>query len=255
MSMTVIEARPDSGAIKKPLLADLVFDRLLAGIISGRFRPDQRLQVDALAEELGVSRTPIREALARLTWARFVDVARNSHTQVAEWDASDMRDRLEVVGRLACFVVSDPRFDVADIVDDVASDPLVAAGSTSDVQAFLVFAERIVQVGANRVARYTLSELTGPLRMFFVPDVLGNHGIDLTVGESYRVHHLNRAFAAAHRGDAATLERHLAAYIQRLAGATAPRESDGTHVGAPEPVAAGVTLASARRADTKGNAE
>ncbi|PKQ36281.1 MAG: hypothetical protein CVT61_01880 [Actinobacteria bacterium HGW-Actinobacteria-11] len=253
--MTVIETRPDTGAIKKPLLADLVFDRLLAGIISGRFRPDQRLQVDALAEELGVSRTPIREALARLTWTRFVDVARNSHTQVAEWDASDMRDRLEVVGRLACFVVSDPRLNVADIVDDIAPDPLMATGSTNDVQAFLAFAERIVHAGVNRVARYTLSELTGPLRMFYVPDVLGGHSVDLTVGEPYRVHHLNRAFAAAHRGDATTLERHLAAYIHRLAGATAPRESDGNPADAPEAVTAGVTLASARRADTKGNTE
>lgn len=57
--------------MKKPIIrvADLrqqVYDVLKERIIAGGFTPDSRLQEIALAEEIGVSRTPVREALAML---------------------------------------------------------------------------------------------------------------------------------------------------------------------------------------------
>ena len=42
------------------------YEYLKAGIFSGRFRPGERLAEEHLAEELGVSRTPVREALHKL---------------------------------------------------------------------------------------------------------------------------------------------------------------------------------------------
>ena len=47
-------------------LADDVHQQLLGRLLSHRLQPGQRLTVDALARELGVSQTPIREALHRL---------------------------------------------------------------------------------------------------------------------------------------------------------------------------------------------
>ena len=51
---------------RHPSLADQVYEALTDSISIGRLQPGQRLVLDRLAEQLGVSQTPIREALARL---------------------------------------------------------------------------------------------------------------------------------------------------------------------------------------------
>ena len=48
------------------VLTDLVTTRLREAILSGYFEPGERLDQDAIAEQLDVSRTPIREAIAAL---------------------------------------------------------------------------------------------------------------------------------------------------------------------------------------------
>ncbi len=52
--------------IRPRLVVDEVYDRLVELIVDGHIAPDQALSIDALARELGVSTSPIREALARL---------------------------------------------------------------------------------------------------------------------------------------------------------------------------------------------
>lgn len=48
------------------MLADHVHEELVAALVDGRLEPGAALSIDALARELGVSPTPVREALARL---------------------------------------------------------------------------------------------------------------------------------------------------------------------------------------------
>lgn len=57
---------------KNVLLADRVYERLEDDIIFGRYAPGQVLTELGLAEELGVSRTPVREAMRRLTQERLI---------------------------------------------------------------------------------------------------------------------------------------------------------------------------------------
>jgi DNA-binding GntR family transcriptional regulator len=52
--------------VKASALRDQVYERMRESIRTGRVRPGDRLQEIALAEALGVSRTPVREALALL---------------------------------------------------------------------------------------------------------------------------------------------------------------------------------------------
>jgi DNA-binding GntR family transcriptional regulator len=51
---------------RRPGLADQVYDALTRSIAAGKLRPGEHLVFDRLAEQLGVSATPVREALARL---------------------------------------------------------------------------------------------------------------------------------------------------------------------------------------------
>ena len=56
----------DKQIIRPPGLAEEVYHRIRADIMSLKIPPDSRIPVDGLARELGVSHTPIREALSML---------------------------------------------------------------------------------------------------------------------------------------------------------------------------------------------
>ncbi len=57
------KARADNG--QRPL-SDVAYESLRQSIYSGKFRPGERMREDELAAWLGISRTPLREALSRL---------------------------------------------------------------------------------------------------------------------------------------------------------------------------------------------
>ena len=53
-------------------LRDMVFDVLMNAIMQGQLSPGERLLEVQLADEMGVSRTPVREAIRRLELEGFV---------------------------------------------------------------------------------------------------------------------------------------------------------------------------------------
>ncbi|GGM14314.1 GntR family transcriptional regulator [Dactylosporangium sucinum] len=72
--------------------ADLVYERLRDAILSGELRPGERVNIDALSRELGISKIPLREAVQRLTSQGLV-VQPNPHAgaQVAPLSLREMR--------------------------------------------------------------------------------------------------------------------------------------------------------------------
>lgn len=66
------------------VLGDEVYSVLGAAIRDGRLQPGQRLRDVELAEALGVSRTPVREALQRLERIGLVEVSANRYTRVSD---------------------------------------------------------------------------------------------------------------------------------------------------------------------------
>jgi DNA-binding GntR family transcriptional regulator len=55
-------------------LREQVYDYLRDALRRGDLRPGESINLDAMCQELGVSRTPLREALLRLDWEGFVSV-------------------------------------------------------------------------------------------------------------------------------------------------------------------------------------
>jgi len=53
-------------AVRRRALRDQVYDRILESLLSGDVEPGERLAIDAVARELAVSQTPVREALVQL---------------------------------------------------------------------------------------------------------------------------------------------------------------------------------------------
>ncbi len=69
--------------LKRTFVRDEAYLLLRNWIIDGTLRPEQKLRDKELAEQLGVSRTPIREALLRLEDEGYVQTKPNSYTAVA----------------------------------------------------------------------------------------------------------------------------------------------------------------------------
>lgn len=57
---------PETAPVSRMCLRDVAYDRLRDWILDGTLVPDEPLRDEALAEALGMSRTPVREALQRL---------------------------------------------------------------------------------------------------------------------------------------------------------------------------------------------
>ena len=78
-----------------------VFERLRRLILEGEYGPNERLVEEQLAERLGVSRTPIRQALTMLEAEGLVEIAPNKGAMVCSftiedvWDIYDLRAVLE----------------------------------------------------------------------------------------------------------------------------------------------------------------
>ncbi len=70
--------------------------RLHAAIVRGELAPGERLTEDELATWLGVSRTPVREALGRLAATGLVTIDANRGARVAPLDAAEMLDLVHV---------------------------------------------------------------------------------------------------------------------------------------------------------------
>ncbi len=79
----------------KPL-GEVVFEYLRNAILNGTLKPGERLMEINLAEQLGVSRTPVREAIRKLEKEKFVEMIPRKGAYVANLTARDILEVLEI---------------------------------------------------------------------------------------------------------------------------------------------------------------
>ena len=125
-----------SGAV----LGDEVYTRLGEAILDGTLAPGARLRDHELAEWLGVSRTPVREALQRLERVGLVEVSPHRYTRVSIPNDKAQSDTLEFVAYL---MGNAARMAVRDASDEQLHDALaeleaVIAASRADDYAELL---------------------------------------------------------------------------------------------------------------------
>ena len=76
----------------KSSLRDQVFQKLRSDILSGRYQPGDELVESTVGKELGVSRTPVREAIRQLELEGLVELIPNKGTIVNGISAKDVQD-------------------------------------------------------------------------------------------------------------------------------------------------------------------
>lgn len=97
-------------------LRNRVYEQLQRAIITGELEPGRRVRDQELADQLGVSRTPVREALQRLEDEGLIETRRGSLTRIMPLDTQAARDAFPVVASLHALAtrIAMPRLTAAD---------------------------------------------------------------------------------------------------------------------------------------------
>ena len=125
-------------------LRDVVFQTLRQAILRGELEPGERLMEIQLANKLGVSRTPIREALRKLELEGLVNMVPRKGAEVADITEKSLRDVLEVRKaleelsvQLACEKITEEEIEelkrVAERFKDTLNDQDVTKIAEADV--------------------------------------------------------------------------------------------------------------------------
>ena len=158
-----------ASSVRTPLLRDAVHDRLRDAIVDGTLAPGEVVRDTELAEWLGVSRTPVREALLRLGGTGLVRAAPGRSTVVAEIDLDEVREAHTVVATMHRLAVAEA---VALLTGDhldrmrAANARFAAAVAAHDAGAALAaddaFHAVAVEASANRALASVLDQF-GPV--------------------------------------------------------------------------------------------
>jgi DNA-binding GntR family transcriptional regulator len=90
-------SNPRLGRVDRELLRDQAYRMLRDAIVGGELAPGEILRDGELAERVGLSRTPVREALARLAEDGLVESKPHAYTRVTPLVVADVRDAYVVV--------------------------------------------------------------------------------------------------------------------------------------------------------------
>jgi DNA-binding GntR family transcriptional regulator len=202
--------------------SDFAYTRVRELILSGELEPGAVINQATLAREIGISTTPLREALKRLKQQGLVELDAHRDARVARLDAEEARDLLEVrrsLDPLAAFLAADRRTkqDVAEMRASLEGLEALPSNPTMEqLVAHRRFHAAIYRASHNALLVETLDGL------WDTADRYRRHGLQVERSAEERAlkaqeHTL--LFEAIVEGDGATAEEVMRAHIQTSLGA------------------------------------
>lgn len=202
-------------SISRSSFVEQAYRAIKQRIVSGEFRPGTQLNIDALARQLGVSNSPIREALRRLENERWVETIPFRGAFVRPFDQAELADLYELRAMLELSalrkVMPRPSAEGLNQLEKALAE-LRAAVEKSDPLAYLAadtrFHQSIVDMAGNR----RLSEMYATLVEQGKCFMLGRGPESMARYRKGRDQH-GAIFEAVRRGDTTAavrlLEEHL----------------------------------------------
>ncbi len=149
------------GARRGGLAAD-VADYVRGLILTGALEPGVKVDQEAISQALGVSRSPIREALVGLGKEGLLDITPRRGAFVARLTPEDIIDHYELVGivsgRAAAMAADALKEEDVEALEAV-HDQFVAGASPADLQVLNDDFHRIINTAAPRRTRWLLGHL------------------------------------------------------------------------------------------------
>ena len=214
----------DSAPVERQLLRDVVYNRLYEGILDGTLEPGETLLDDKLTAWLGVSRTPIREALMKLADIGLVEMAPNRYTRVAPIDLRAIDEAVYATGLLDEQAAREavPQLDSAALgrLDKAVKEVRKAAKAADAPQlgrAFTAFFAEFRRASGNAVLQ-AVSESLSPQLLRYVSVWDKPFGAENLAGRLAEIHEAAKAREAERTGElvralyAATLDQFLSDY-------------------------------------------
>jgi len=124
-------------------LAERAYDALMAAIAEGRLKPGQRVRETAFAEQLGISRTPIREALQRLARDGLLTLDARNGAKITELS-------LEAIQEL---------YDLREILEGSAARFAALSAKANDLQRLKAILAKEAEHGNDPAALAKLNKL------------------------------------------------------------------------------------------------
>lgn len=147
-------------------LRDVVFQTLRQAILKGELEPGERLMEIQLAERLGVSRTPVREAIRKLELEGLVVMVPRKGAEVASITEKNVRDVLEVrkaleelAVTLACQRMDESQFGQFDEHNRIFKEALKANDLMEIAKQDIDFHEVIYMAAGNERLQQMLNNL------------------------------------------------------------------------------------------------
>jgi DNA-binding GntR family transcriptional regulator len=147
-----------TGSSGRRVLREEIKEHLIEEIVSGRLKPGDRVVEMRVAQELGVSQAPVREALRDLELFGFVVSLPYRGAQVREVSTSDLvqiypiRAALEgVAGRAAVSRIDEGTFQRLEELLDKMRDASERNDSHAHVEADVAFHKTIIEASGNRL--------------------------------------------------------------------------------------------------------
>jgi GntR family transcriptional regulator, rspAB operon transcriptional repressor len=144
--------------ISNERVGDMVYQMLRQSILDQTFRPGERLQLDQLAAKLGVSATPIKDAVNRLAQEGLVDLHARKGTFVSLISVDDLAETLEIRCALECLAAAKAAKtatpeDIQEFAEMVAQMDVPIEDEhqrASHEQINLTFHQKLMELSRNR---------------------------------------------------------------------------------------------------------
>lgn len=174
-------------------LREQVLQRVRAEIISGQSPPGTMYSVPSLAASLGVSTTPVREALLELSRGGLVEPMRNRGFTVVEPTLTDLRnlfDMREVLElHAAALVAANPPQDLSTVRG--WADEIARAVRSDDVQLYLEadrnYHREFVAAAGNSLLTEMVMGLRDKMRLYGINSRAGLERQQASVPEHYQL--------------------------------------------------------------------
>jgi DNA-binding GntR family transcriptional regulator len=194
-----------------------VYERLRDEIVAGSLSPGEQLVEARIADELGVSKTPVREALIRLQRDGLVEIEPYRGARVLEPSADDVREVLELRSLLECQIARDLAArrppEVLDALEASVAESreALASGDADRLRdALTAFSDIMAEAcGNNRMAKL-LDDLRSVLLL------IGNTSLRAPGREERSIAEHEAILAALKAGDGDEAARATAAHISSI---------------------------------------
>lgn len=198
----------------KPL-RDVVFENLRTAILEGNLKSGQRLMEVQLAEQLGVSRTPVREAIRKLELEGLVIMLPRKGAYVADMSFKDLIDVLEIrasLEGLAASLASERRREEDIAVLEKVAKEFEESIKNADVENVLKkdveFHERIFSLANNKKLYHLITSLWEQVHRFRVTYV-SDYEASLSLVDEH-----NKILEAIKDGDCEKAKRYATEHIE-----------------------------------------